>query len=75
MAKYPIELLDVENIDDVEDWHERFKLNVATNDKIDGSNKTAHYVTATGKKAYRLLKASHFPGPFRIWMWLNSRCC
>ena len=56
-----MENLDITEISDIEDWHERFDQYCITNDKVTDANKTAFYVTFIGKKAYRLLKDLAYP--------------
>ena len=57
----PIEPLDVEDINGISDWHERFEHLCKTSEKINASNKTSFYITYVGKQAYRLLKDLAFP--------------
>ena len=55
------------NINDplsLDNWHQRFQLWIATNDKIDPTNLTqvtAFYLTMIGKDAFDLLKSLAYP--------------
>ena len=56
-----IEKLDLNDINSLEDWFERFELMCSTNKEINSSNKTAYYLTLVGKEGYSLLKDLMFP--------------
>ena len=56
-----LESLDINDIDTISDWHERFFLHVETHPYIDKSNETSHYLSLVGKDAYRLLKDLTYP--------------
>ena len=56
-----IESLDINDIEAITDWHERFFLHVATHPYIDSSNEASHYLSLVGKDAYRLLKDLTYP--------------
>ena len=57
----PIEPLDLEDIEGVTDWHERFFHFCKTDSKVDSTNMISFYITFIGKKAYRRLKDLAFP--------------
>ena len=57
----PLECLDINDIDSITDWHERSFIHVDTLPYIDATNQTSHYLSTTGKEAYRLLKDLSYP--------------
>lgn len=56
-----LEKLDIRDLENLENWFERFNLYVLTNDKINEKNICAYYLTLIGKEAYHLLKDLCFP--------------
>ena len=57
----PLERLDIQDIDTITDWHERFFLYIDTHPHIDPTKQTSHYLSMIGKVAYRLLKDLAYP--------------
>lgn len=61
MEFLPLENLDLEDVQGVQDWHERFSQLCIINPKVTDDNKTSYYITMLGKTAYRRLKDLAYP--------------
>ena len=61
MTACPLEPIDLDDIEGVEDWHERFAQYCLTDANITDDKKTAFYITYIGKRAYRRIKDLAYP--------------
>ena len=56
-----MDVLDLHNLAQVENWLDRFELFAETKEKITEENMVAHFLTAAGKDTYALVKTLVFP--------------
>lgn len=56
-----MDILDLNNASQVENWFDRFELFVETKEKITANNMVAHFLTAAGKDTYALVKTLVYP--------------
>ena len=62
MATFPIEPLDITDINGIADWHTRFQQYLLTNEDITTKKiETPFYLSHVGKPAFKLLKNLAFP--------------
>ena len=62
ISSFPLEPLDLDDIEGISDWHERFEQYCLTETSaITDKNKTSYYLAYIGKQAYRRLKDLAFP--------------